>query len=190
MDNIETALPSPLGIRISSSDASESVNEEYEGRRASLLNAWLTSFRSGRGFFRGVKIDETRLIKTLALIPLVVLVLLDFWATFSTAADDGMSGTGFDDPFSALSLSERWRWRKVIWLVVREKGGWQALQHNDAPPLGNHFYEVTFFPRFSRSVITLQVASSGSTVRETSNCSSKMRSTCGEEEGEELTQLR
>jgi hypothetical protein len=65
-----------------------------------------------------------------------------------------MSGRGFDDLFSALSLTERWRGRKVIGLVVGRKGGWQALP--TLYPLGNQFYAVTF----SRSVITL-MASSG-----------------------------
>jgi hypothetical protein len=63
---------------MSSSDARESVDEEYDGRRASLLNAWLTSFKSGRGFFRGVKMDETRLIRRLAPIALAVLGLFHF----------------------------------------------------------------------------------------------------------------
>jgi hypothetical protein len=58
-----TALPRPLGIRMSSSEVGpfSAVGDEYDTRVEAVVNAESSRFKlRGFGFFLGKKIDETR----------------------------------------------------------------------------------------------------------------------------------
>jgi len=118
---MDTALPSALGHRMSSSELKVSLEEDSERRRGLSRCELFARLRFGGGFL----LVENIRMRIWPVPELLVVLVRACWGTFSMAAGEGVAGSGLEvrrtaravftwSASSDIWLDRSWRWRKLI----------------------------------------------------------------------------